>query len=98
MGKTVKLKQLNLGSYLTIDKIKSIYTRIEKELLNNKEFEIVSDDIKGIDLTGIQMLHSIINRAQHLGIKIQFNLSISNEQRIMLQKNGFSQILETVFR
>jgi ABC-type transporter Mla MlaB component len=92
-----KEKHINLGSLLTIDQILSLKIKIDKEFKDSDVLFLDSSEIRSIDLTGIQLLQHYISKAQIDNKVIHMDLTITSEQRIMLEKNGFSKLLETVF-
>ena len=91
-------KKINLGSNLTIDQIPSLKIKIENEFKNNHILILSSEEIKFIDLTGIQLLHHYISKAQITGKKLQLKIHLADEQKNMLEKNGFTNLLETAFK
>jgi hypothetical protein len=95
--KKAKEGHINLGSVLTIDEIVPLKLKIEKELKKNDVLFLASEEITAIDLTGIQLLQFYISKAQRINKELRLNLAITNEQRIILEKNGFINLLETVF-
>jgi ABC-type transporter Mla MlaB component len=94
--KKAKEKGINLGISLTIDQISALKKKIEKDFKNNDILTLTSDQVQLIDLTGVQLLQHYIQKAQKIGKELHWKLTISNEQKIMLEKNGFSYLLETI--
>jgi anti-anti-sigma regulatory factor len=90
-------KHLNIGSSLAIDQILALKKKIEKEFKDKTSLVIGSDEIQSIDLAGIQLLQHFADRARQIGKELHIKLSINPDQRGMLEKNGFTNILETQF-
>ena len=95
--KKTKEKKINIGTSLTIDQISALTLKLEKEFKNKDVLILSSEKIQVIDLTGIQLLQHFIGKAQRIGKELRINLTIEDDQRLILEKTGFSHLLETAF-
>lgn len=83
---------LKIGSNFTIDNSNLILSQYKEALDKGRSVKLKSDIIENIDLTGIQLLFSILkdNKSEQ---KPEFELSFSESSTELIKKCGFSQLL-----
>ena len=92
-----KKGKLLIGNSLVIDDVKDLQDKFNAVLASSSALTIKSEEISQIDLAGIQLLYNLKNRAIAEGKKIEYKMKIDEDQRALLEKNGFTEIIQTVF-
>ena len=94
MARKKKNAQLDAGNALTIEHVSRLRKDYDAIIEKSNEVEVVSKKMDSIDLTGIQLLHYFQKHAEKNKKVVQFTMNLNNEQKKMLERNGFDQILE----
>lgn len=90
--KKKKSNILKIGQSLTIDITPEILSQFQIALDNNTPIKIKSDIIESIDLTGIQLLYSMLQENQNNGI-VELDLLFSDSTKELIKKCGFTQLV-----
>ncbi len=85
---------LDLKGSLVIDKIADLKKSFDQAVKKGKPLNLFSSDIIDIDLTGIQFLHYAGQQSRLNHVPVSFNFKLAPEQRLMLERNGFSNLLD----
>ncbi len=95
--KKKKENKLEIGNSLVFEQARELKEKFDRLIESEPVLRVSSGIIKSMDLTGIQLIQYFIFRAKILGKELIFSMKIEEEAKRMLLKNGFSQIVETVF-
>ena len=93
-----KKVKFNIGDSLVIDDASQCKLKFEENLSKTDTLIIESGNIRQIDLTGVQLLHYMVNRAKTENKVLEFKMKIEPEQEQLLLKNGFTEIIQTAFK
>jgi ABC-type transporter Mla MlaB component len=88
-----KRKVIKTGTNLTIDNVPEMYRQLLNEIGKQDAVSLESDEIKHIDLTGIQFLHFAKQLSDSSDTNVSFILKFSPETTQLLAKIGFSYLL-----
>lgn len=90
--KKKKSSLLKIGQSLTIDITPKIRSQFQKALEQNTSIKIKSERIENIDLTGVQLLYSMIQENTE-ECKIELELMFSDSTKDLIKKCGFTQLV-----
>lgn len=78
-----------INEELTIASIDLVKSELDRLLENDKELIIKGDNLKNIDLTGIQLLYAVSRQALKKQKKVIFDISVKQDAAVLLLKAGF---------
>lgn len=81
---------LELSGNLTINHIESVYKDLKGSIDFSKKTILNINQVKGIDLTCIQILISLKKEFKENGLPIEINLHLTEDQQHLLDNAGFS--------
>jgi len=87
---------LDLGSHIVFEQVKAFKDRFDKLIRSKSTLQIGSSQITEIDLTGIQLIQYFLLQAKAMEKELIFQLNISEENKNLLIKNGYSGLLEKI--
>jgi hypothetical protein len=87
---------MKINGELTIRNIDKIVNEFMDEFSSGKKVIVKSESIDSIDITGIQFLLSLIKLSFEDKSKVQLNINVGNESRILIEKNGFKDIFNYI--
>ncbi len=90
--------KIEIGNSLVFEQVGEIKKKFDKLISKEASIKIVSDGIKNIDLTGLQLIQYFMIQSKIQKKELAFSLKIDEEPRQMLLKNGYSDLLEAVFK
>jgi hypothetical protein len=96
VAKSKKETIIDLGDMLVFEKVKRLKLLFDKTITSQSNIRIVSDHIVEIDLTGVQLLEYFILRSGALDKKLVYSVKMADDRKLMLLKNGFSNLIETI--
>lgn len=96
MAKKKKNTTVNVGNALTIEHISRIRGEFDDIIRKSDNIEIVSEKLESFDLTGVQLIHYFKQQAEKDKKTIHIKLQFNNDQKKMIERNGFHQIIELI--
>jgi len=77
---------------LTINNIDKIAESLKSNLKKIKSVNISTDNVENIDLTFIQLLHSIIKSGKETGFEVNTSVNVPNDLKLLLTNAGFAGV------
>jgi anti-anti-sigma factor len=84
---------LSLQGELTIDYAVQLRDFLLENLNKQKAFALKVNNVESIDITGIQLIQRFYWDAKEMGKPTTIELKLSEEQRQLLEKTGFSEFI-----
>lgn len=81
---------LELSGNLVINHMESIYKDLKASIDFSKKMILNVTQVKGIDLTGVQVLMSLKKEFESKGQSFELNITLTEEQQHLLDNAGFS--------
>jgi anti-anti-sigma regulatory factor len=85
-----------ISKELTIKTIDKVWTEYLNEVSSEEKVLIQSDEVKSIDISGIQFLIFAIKSSIESNKKISFKIKLTPEVKALLERNGFKDILSHI--
>ncbi len=89
----VKKATFHLSDNLTLDEVASVKLLMLQNFDKYQSFEIKLADVESIDLGIIQLIYSFKWTAERKSKKVQFNISLSDEHKLLLEHAGFTDFV-----
>jgi hypothetical protein len=90
----VKKQWVDLGGFLVYEKVRDLKVKFDKISGSQKDIEVRSELITEIDLTGIQLIQYFLLKANEHGKTLRFAIQIADEPRQLMEKNGYTNLLQ----
>lgn len=89
----LKKATIQLSDDLSLDKISAIKLLMIQNLDKYQTFEVVIRDVESIDMGIVQLLYSFKWTVERKSKKLHFNISLSDEHKLLLEHAGFSELV-----
>lgn len=89
----LKKGTIQLSGNLSLDEVAEIKLLMVQNLDKFQIFHIILSDVENIDLGMLQLLYSFKWTAERKSKKVYFDVTLSDEHKILLERTGFSEIV-----
>jgi len=89
----VKKAVIQLSDNLSLDQMSAIKLLMVQNLDKFQVFEINIADVETLDLGIVQLLYSFKWTAERKSKKVHYNISLSDEHKLLLEHAGFSELV-----
>lgn len=89
----VKKAIIHLSENLTLDEVAAIKLLLLQNFDKYQGFEVKLSDVENIDLGVVQLLYSFKWTAERKSKTVQFNISLADEHKLLLERSGFIEFV-----
>ncbi|MDD4384460.1 MAG: STAS domain-containing protein [Bacteroidales bacterium] len=92
-GKTSEVGIIIIQGELTIDNAQELKAFLLENLKKHSQIQVKINEVDSIDLTAVQLLQSFLWDAKQEQKSINFEMKLSEDHRILLERSGFETFL-----
>lgn len=89
----IKKAIIKLSDDLSLNQISAIKLLMVQNLDKYQEFDIILSDVETIDMGIVQLLYSFKWTAERKSKKVHFNISLTEEHKLLLEHAGFNELV-----
>lgn len=89
----VKKAVIHLSENLTLDEVAAVKLLFLQNFDKYQGFEVKLSDVENIDLGIVQLLYSFKWTAERKSKTVQFNISLTDEHKMLLERSGFIEFV-----
>lgn len=89
----LKKATILLSNDLSLDEVANIKLFMVQNLDKYQTFDIKVRDVETIDMGIVQLLYSFKWTAERKSKKVHFDISLSDEHKLLLEHSGFSELV-----
>ncbi len=89
----IKKAVIHLSDNLSLDQMSAIKLLMVQNLDKFQVFEVNIVDVETIDMGIVQLLYSFKWTAERKSKKVNFNISLSEEHKLLLEHAGFTELV-----
>lgn len=90
-----KVVKITLNGNLTLDEVDAIKHMMIQNLDKYQVFRLLLEDIENIDLGMVQLLYSFKWTVERKSKKEHIDFKLTDEQMILLERSGFSELIKS---
>lgn len=84
---------IDLTENLTLDEVAAIKLLMLQNFDKYQSFEVNLSEVENIDLGVVQLLYSFKWTAERKSKTVQFNISLADEHKMLLERSGFAELV-----
>jgi hypothetical protein len=84
---------IQLSDNLSLDEVAAIKLLMVQNLDKYQVFDVVVNNVESIDMGIVQLLYSFKWTAERKSKKVHFDISLSDEHKLLLEHAGFSELV-----
>ncbi|MDG5799403.1 hypothetical protein QA597_03405 [Marinilabiliaceae bacterium ANBcel2] len=84
---------MKFSGQLTINSIDKITESVKNHINDPEKINIMVADAENIDLTFLQLIHSIINQGGKKGYEVETKMDVSEDLKSLIINAGFGKLL-----
>lgn len=89
----IKKAVIRLSDNLSLDQMSDIKLLMVQNLDKYQAFEVIISDVEAIDMGIVQLLYSFKWTAERKSKKVNFDISLSDEHKLLLEHAGFTELV-----
>ena len=89
----IKKAIIQLSDNLSLDQMSAIKLLMVQNLDKYQVFQIILSEVETIDMGIVQLLYSFKWTAERKSKKVQFDISLSDEHKLLLEHAGFGELV-----